>query len=341
MIHTDTATKALAPAYGTPRDMPWNVMGGSLNATDASVADVLKANGLDYQVRLVPVAGYEVAEGEPIAFADFTYGTGLKGVVRPMPDGSSKMLSVVGSRFRPIQNDAAFAVADNLREMGAKITGAADFRAGNASLLVVDLAKPVRLVRPDGGIDVTDLNLLIKNAHDGSAALTFALTGMRLACTNAVQAAIAKSQRAWKISHTPNAEARMDLAVKALLLATDYQAGFQVVAQHMMDTPMVDAEFAKIVARLFPVAVDAEGAAAERRRGIQESITALYHSSTTLEGVRGTRWGGYNALTEYMDHYRPVKGSDAKAQSISRAEGALEGPYVRTKESIWKMMATV
>lgn len=340
MIHTTTATKATSPAYGTAREMPWNVMGGSLNVTDAPVADVLKAANLDYQVRLVPVAGYEVAEGEPIAFADFTYGEGLKGVVRPMPDGSQKMLSVVGSRFRPIQNDAAFTVADNLREMGSKITGAADFRAGNASLLVVDLAKPVRLVRPDGGIDVTDLNLLIRNAHDGSAALTFALTGMRLACTNAVQAAIGKAQRTWKISHTPNAQARMDLAVKALLLATDYQAAFQAVAQGMMDTPMVDAEFAKIVARLWAVDADAEGATADRRRGIQEQVVALYHSSSTLEGVRGTRWGGYNALTEYMDHVRPVKGADTKAQLIARAEGALDGPYVRTKESIWRMMAT-
>lgn len=338
---TKTATPAATPAYGTARQMPWNVMGKGLDVKDAPVADVLAAVGLDYAVRLENVAAYAKADDEPLAFATFTEAPSLKAVIRPMPDGSQRVLSVVGSRFRPIQNAGAFAVADDLRAMGSKITGAADFHAGNATLLVVDLCKPVTLTRPDGGTDVTELDLLIRNAHDGSAALTFALVGMRLACTNAVQASIAKAQRTWKISHTPNAQARMDLAAQALLLAAGYQEALTVKAQAMMDAPMVDAEFAKIVARLYPVREDQEGKAADRKREIQAEIQALYHGSSTLNGITGTRWGGYNAVTEWLDHFRSVKGGSLQAQNVSRAEGALEGPYVRTKAQVWEKFSLV
>jgi len=338
---TKTTTPVQTPAYGTARQMPWNVMGGNLNVTDAPVAEVLAAAGLDYAVRLQDIVAYEKADDEPMGFANFLEAPGLKAVVRPMPDGTDKVLSVVGSRFRPIQNAGAFAVADDLRAMGSKITGAADFHAGNASLLVVDLLMPVSLTRPDGGTDVTELDLLIRNAHDGSAALTFALTGMRLACTNAVQASIAKAQRTWKISHTPNAQVRMDLAAQAIKLAAGYSEALTIKAQAMMDTPMVDAEFAKIVARLYPVQADQEGRAADRKREIQTEIQALYHGSSTLEGITGTRWGGYNAVTEWLDHFRAVKGGSLEAQSISRAEGALEGPYVRTKAQVWSTFAVV
>lgn len=102
----------------------------------------------------------------------------------------------------------------------------------------------------------------------------------------------------------------------------------------MADTRMVDAEFNKIVASLWYADPEDESRKAEQRREVQEEVRALYQTSDTLAGVRGTMWGGYNALTEYLDHFRPVKGQTPEAQAVSRAEGALEGAYVRRKVAI-------
>lgn len=328
------------PRYGESREMPWNVMGGALASNADTVAQALAETGLDYTVRMTPLEGVErevdddgLTVGETRLDADE-----WRAVVRPMPDGTDRIIGVTGRRFRPIQNVDAFAPADYLvSEFGAKVTGAADFRNGKASLLVVDLARPISLTRTDGGEDPLNLYLLIKNAHDGSAALTMALTAMRLACTNAVQAAIANAERSWKVSHTPKADARLQVARQSMLAAIDYHDAFQEKAQAMIDTAMVDAEFDKIISRLWAVKPDAEGVAAERRRAIQDEVRAIYHDSPTLDGVRGTRWGAYSAVTEWLDHFRPVKGDEA----ASRAEGALEGPYVRMKANVWKMLATV
>ena len=333
---TTTANTITGPKYGTSREMPWNVMGAELTGMAHTNLDAaLAESGLDFDVHTLPVVAYENGEGEPMAFATFIEADKSRAVIRPWND-TQKVVGMVGTRYTPIQNRDAFAVGGDLvGEFGAKITGMADFRHGGASLMVVDLMRPITLTTPDGGEDTMDLNLLVKNSHDGSSALTFALNPMRLACTNALPAFIAGATRSWKISHTPNAQERMDLAAVAIKEAVGYQEKFQAAAQAMMDQPMVEAEFAKIVAGLWKVAPEAEGKVAERKRETQAALIDLYRNSPTLDTIRGTRWAGYNALTEYLDHYRPVKGQ----QDVARAEGALEGPNVRVKANMWKMFA--
>jgi phage/plasmid-like protein (TIGR03299 family) len=315
----------------TARQMPWDVMGKTLAPTHrTNFAKALKASGLDYDVEVWNTKAVDPMTGRELASPKAAQ------IVRPTPDGL-KVVGSTGRRFTPIQNRDAFSIAEPLVEMGATIEGLADFHHGAASLLVLGLNQPVSLTCPDGHIETLDLNLLVKNAHDGSSALTLALTAMRPECTNVLQAAIAGAERVWKIAHTPNAQERVELARTAVLEAVGYQERFQEVAQHMMDTEMVDAEFAKIVAGLWRVAPGAEGKVADRKREIQAQVMDLFQTSPTMEHIRGTRWAGYNAITEYLDHYRPVKGQ----ADVARAEGALEGPNVRVKDRMWRMFATV
>lgn len=322
------------------RPMPWDVMGHQLSVKATTVSAALKEAGLDYTVRTAHAAATawnNQRDDQPQQnFRHPLEAPGFQAIVRPMPDGTEKVLAFTKKRYTPIQNGAAFNVADYLvQEFGAKITGAADYRGGDRSLLVVGLPDTISLTRPDGGEDAVDLSLIVTNDHAGNAALTMALTPVRIACTNALPAAMANAERVWKISHTPKAQARIDLAAEAIKRALVYRDAFQAQAQAMMDQTMVDAEFRKMVARLYPVKKDAEGTAADNRRAIQADLLNLWAESPTLEGVRGTRWAGYNAVTEYLDHFRPVRGEE----SVARAEGALDGPYVRQKAKLWSMFA--
>lgn len=334
----------MATTAPADRRLPWDVMGDSLTAfttQPTTAAEALAQRGMDYKVeirdlfsarRIDDLAG--AADNAPgVTHDTLLQAPGLRTVVRPMPDGTEKVLAAVGTRFTPIQNVDAFSVADLLvAEFGSRISGAADYRSGGASLLAVDLQRPVRLDLPNGGgEDVTDLHLVMKNAQDGSGSLTFALTGIRFACTNALQAAVAGAKRTWKISHTPNSTERVNLAHQSIIAAMAYQDAFQTQAQAMLDTAMVDAEFDKIVAGMWHVQPGKEGTKmGQRALAIREEVRDLYHTSETLDGVRGTVWGGYNALTEWFDWERPVRNGDA-----SRAEGALDGEYVRRKAAVW------
>lgn len=320
------------------RQLPWDAMGSALTTNATTVEAALKESGLDYtvEVRGAQSTNAPRPDGSGWNARKALEAPGFQAIVRPMPTGEEKVLAFTKKRYTPIQNLDAFQPADYLvKEFGASIVGAADYREGDRSLLAVRLPETVSLVRPDGGEDAVDLDLLIINDHAGNAALTLALTAMRLACTNAVPAAIKGAERVWKISHTPKAQERLDLAADAIQKALVYRDAFQEKAQAMMDQEMVDAEFAKLVQKLYPVKKDAEGVAAERKRALHADLLNLWSESPTLEGIRGTRWAGYNVFTEYLDHFRPVRGAEAQA----RGEGALDGPYARQKAAIWNTFA--
>lgn len=320
------------------RQLPWDAMGSALTTNATTVEAALKESGLDYQVEVRGAQSTNAPRPDGSGWNARTAldAPGFQAIVRPMPTGEEKVLAFTKKRYTPIQNADAFQPADYLvKEFGASIVGAADYRNGDRSLLAVQLPEGMGLTRPDGGVDQVDLNLLIINDHAGNAALTLALTAMRLACTNAVPAAIKGAERVWKISHTPNAQQRLDVAADAIQKALVYRDAFQEKAQAMMDQEMVDAEFQKLVSKLYPVKKDAEGVAADRKRQLHQDLFQLWESSPTLEGIRGTRWAGYNVFTEYLDHFRPVRGDVAQA----RGEGALDGPYARQKAAIWNTFA--
>lgn len=314
------------------RQLPWDAMGGKLAVSKAkTVAAALAQKGLDYTVDTC-VAMAAVTRANPSGLE----APGHQAIVRPMPDGTEKVLAFTGSRFRPIQNVDAFAPADYLvKEFGAKIVGAADYRKGDRSILVVKLPKGVGVIGHDGQEDQVDMDLIITNDHAGNGALTMALTPLRVSCTNALPASLKAAQRVWKVSHTPNAAHRLDLAAESMRNALRYADAFQAQAQAMMDQPMVDAEFSKMVAKLYPTK-DVGDRAAEQRADVRATLMNLWSESDTITNIRGTRWAGYNVVTEYLDHYRPVR-SEAKT---ARAEGALDGPYVRRKAALWGMFAS-
>lgn len=338
-ITQQNTTLAYAPEG---RRAPWNVMGGDLTTEHPDVRTALAETGLDFTTEICDLFSART-DADGAIYSDLLRAPNLRTIVRPRPGGGEQVLAAVGTRFTPVQNRDAFSIADVLvAEYGSKIVGATDYHGGAASLMVVDLGRPIRLDTPGGGEDVTNLNLYIKNAHDGSAALTFAFSGLRIACTNALNRAMGDAVMSWKMSHTPNVDSRIQVAKSAIIKAMTFHDEFQAEAQRMLDTAMVDAEFDKIVARLWPVdPEDAESRKATNRLEIQDEVKALYRTSSTLDGIRGTRWGGYNAITEWADWQRPTRGKTEAAKAVARAEGAIEttGATARMKARLWSTFA--
>lgn len=324
----------------TTRQLPWDAMGGALTVKGAkTVKAALAQKGLDYTVeRRHAKAGSQLVAENPdgntvrrtLNAPDF------QAIVRPMPDGTEKVLAFTKKRYTPQQNVNVFQPAEYLvSEFGAKITGAADYRGGEKSILVVELPETITLAGPKGDQDPVSLNLIITNDHAGNGAVTYALTPLRIACTNVLPAAIKGAERVWKVSHTPKAQERIDLAADAIKRAVVYAEAFQVQAQAMIEQDMTDAMFSRMVQRLYPVKASDEGVKADRRRELHATLETMWQGGAAIEGIEGTRWAGYNVVTEYLDHMRPVR----REASLARAEGALEGAYVRQKTALWDLFA--
>ena len=75
-----------------------------------------------------------------------------------------------------------------------------------------------------------------------------------------------------------------------------------------IDTATTDAQFFDLVADLF---VTPEADAPTRVRHAhtqrQQTLARLWHDADTQAGIRGTAWGAYQAVAEYVDHYAPVR----------------------------------
>lgn len=338
------------------RRLPWDVMGPALAPSSATDLDAaLEAAGLTYTVKLGAVQAVEMTEptthspgGLPVQVLS---ADGFRSVLRPGPDGKPMCIGITGRRFRPIQNADAFEVARYLiAEFGAEIVGAADFRSGTASILVLDLKRGLE-IGPEA--DQVETYLVIKNVHSGEGSLQFALTPVRMQCTNMLRVALAKAEHTWSINHTPRAAERIKLAEEAIQRSLVYADTFAAEAERMMAAELTTLEFEKIISRIWPNPAKTKTSKGEPSAALQRAIetrtavTSIFTSSPTLAGIQGTRWAGLNAITEYAEHFRTVRtGSHVGTalggltEDVARAEGTLQATALQHfRDRAWKVMA--
>jgi phage/plasmid-like protein (TIGR03299 family) len=132
------------------------------------------------------------------------------------------------------------------------------------------------------------------------------VTPVRVVCANTLAAAIRRARASFSIHHTTGARSQIQAAREALGLTFRYMGEFQTEAERMLDAAMTDAEFARLARELWPVpdepSLRTRNSIARRDR----ELTYLWHDADTNAAIRGTRWAGYQAVTEYLDHYTPV-----------------------------------
>ena len=97
-------------------------------------------------------------------------------VLRTNPfDNGTDILSVVGSRYKVIQNEDLFAFADNILDSNeAKWESAGSLKKGKVVFGTLDIPKTITL-DPQGANDTTKLYLIVWTSHDGSVAIQAAI----------------------------------------------------------------------------------------------------------------------------------------------------------------------
>ncbi len=172
------------------------------------------------------------------------------------------------------------------------------------------LDEPVK-VGGDAGPTLPYLTVL--NSHDGSGAVRVMLSMVRVVCANTFQMAESEGDaHGWHVSlrHTGDVQGRIAEAVEMIARARE-GAAFYV---EQMD------ELAKVT--LTPDLVDTflddfipipEGASERTRSNRQQrrgEFLGILRDSPTTDGVRDTGYGLYQAVGEYMDHFRPYRSTE-------------------------------
>ncbi|CAB4185449.1 LGT_TIGR03299, phage/plasmid-like protein TIGR03299 [uncultured Caudovirales phage] len=226
----------------------------------------------------------------------------------PYSDGTKNVLSVVGSRYKTVQNEDLFAFADNLHDGNPDVYWESAGSLKNGRVVYGSLAIPrTMILDPKGAADETKLYLIVWTSHDGSVAVQSAITPVRVMCQNTLNLAMKKAKQSFKIRHTQTVDGKIAAAREALGLTFSYFDEFEKQAQELFQIEVDNKKFSQIINTLYPKPEkDAKGSIKKWENKVV-LLDDLYHNSPTNANIKGTAWGVVNALTERLDYYRTAR----------------------------------
>ena len=226
-------------------------------------------------------------------------------------------LGVVGSRYTPVQNLEAFSLLNNIADdSGAVFDSAGSLDGGKKVFMTMKLPEGIQV----GGVDKVDMYLLAWNAHDGSSSFSIHVTPIRLWCQNQIRMIMRTAESSYTLRHTPRVNGKVIAAREALGLTFKYVEEFERQAELLLGEKYSDKEFYRLVETLIPI--DEEN---ERSRNVAEearqNLVGLW-KAPTQENILNTKWAAYNAVAEYADWTKPVRGNNVdSARAVKTITG--------------------
>jgi phage/plasmid-like protein (TIGR03299 family) len=299
----------------------WHQLGTTLD--HSFTAEEAMREGLlgGWNVRTLPLQTVtETGEVLPVA--------GRSSVVRnnPVVDGQIDVLGTVGDRYTIIQNEEHAGLLNALvDESGAHFETAGALEGGRKVFITMKLPGHINV----GGVDPIENYIAAINSHDGSMAFTLMVTPVRIVCANTLNVAFSQKSHVFRIRHTSGAEKTLRTqARQALDMSFNYLDAFQEEAERLINTTMTQAQFEAIIDKEFGAPDDASKQTITRADAKLEELSLLFAEAGTQEGIRNTAWAGFNALTEWSDHFQPTRGED---KDLVRARNAVLYPVAKNR----------
>lgn len=320
-------------AFVSARQDAWHRLGTVLDHQFTAAEAMEHALLGGWNVRKTPLTTTEVTEDGVTSIEV----PGKYATVRTNPvTGAMEALGVVGEKYVPVQNEETAEFLDALVDnTGGHLETAGSLRGGQQVFVTCRLPEAMMV----GGKDQVDMYLAVLNSHDGNSGFRAIVTPVRIVCANTQHAALREARQSWTIRHMAGAKAAIEEARQSLELSWKFAQQFEAEAERMIQETLAEAEFERMLARLFGE-VDPEKSAAKQRRKIQrlDTIRYLYYEADTQAEIRGTRWAGYQAVVEYLDHYIPVRGDDEAEAVLRRANRSLSTEVVAKKNDAFRLL---
>ena len=249
---------------------------------------------------------------------------------------TSEVLGVVGNGYVPVQNFQAFGFLDAIvADGGLRYHTAGALGKGEKIWMLAKLPGSIRVKNSD---DLVDKFLLLSNAHDGSAALRVYFTPIRVVCQNTLALAERGSQgQGVSILHKGDLQAKIKDAQEVLGFATrfydDAEERINRLASHYPTQEQVSAYYRGI----YPD--PEEGKDNTRAVNIRQELHRLFEEGIGHDEpeVKHSSWLAFNAVTEFVDHARPVRGANDANRASRRLNSIWFGSGARPKQKAWNL----
>jgi phage/plasmid-like protein (TIGR03299 family) len=285
----------------------WHGLGTVLQ-DPPTIQEAIVAAGLDWRVELQALTrpdGTEVPS---------------RAVVR---SSDQSLLGVVGPDYEPLQNADALAWFQPFIDSGSvRLEAAGSLREGKRVwVLGRVIGSSADVVKRDR----VDQFVLLANGHDGTLSIRCGFTAVRVVCQNTLTAAVNdRASKLLRIRHTKNAgEALTQVGHVINVARGDFEATaaqFRYLASKGCDAASLR-RYVREVFAIKPSRIIAVNASGEDSAPVSEvpeaadenlcarivaEVVRLSESGrgTDVVGVKGTYWGAYNSITEYLTHLR-------------------------------------
>lgn len=281
-------------------EVPWHGLGEKV-AGNLTPEQILKKAKLDWSVSKRPV----YLEGGKL----------IKGEYALVRDTDDRVLSMVGSTFKPVQNIEAMSFFKKFVEAGhMTMETAGSLHGGRYIWGLANIAKGFTL--PGG--DKVEGYLLVSSPHVFGKSMIIQFTPIRVVCWNTLSMALGSSLKgqanAFRMPHTT--EFNEDIKKKAevaLGLATDQMDEFKQAAEALSQAKAKDDEVREYFFKVLKLDEDEFQDANEKGKKnkdkkkepqlVKKFQAALeYSPGHDLRTANGTWWGALNAVTYVADH---------------------------------------
>lgn len=267
-------------------EVPWHGLGVRLKEA-ATPAAMLKHAGLDWRVDRVPLyAGDSKKQVEGFA------------ALQRSSDG--KTLDVVGSRYKPVQNEDVFTFFKEFTEAGkATMETAGSLRGGRYIWALANLSASFTLT----GGDRVNGYLLVASPHMQGKTLIIKFTTVRVVCQNTLSLALGSGGSTWRMNHTRSFDNVTQAEAKeALGIARDQMGEFEMTAKTLKKMKLDRKKIIEVLAVTFQPGVEVKDLLkdSDLLNRKMEVLLDVYEKAPGADV--GTGWGALNAVTYYADH---------------------------------------
>lgn len=272
-------------------ETPWHGIGTKLEGDSLqNMEQVLQAAGLDWEVEKVPIVTADTQQPVPDSFA-----------TRRISDQS--ILGVVGDRYTILQNREALDWFNPwLEAKQAMMETAGSLRNGSRIFMLAKLAiDPMEIVKDDPVLSY----ILLSHSHDGSLACRVGFTPIRVVCSNTLKLAVSdKASKLIRIKHSKSIHDNLANIREVMNLAKREFEATAVQYRRLANRGVNSNDISKYIKRVLGVTEDKPAGAK-----MANIITDIWQRIETgrgndRPGVKGTAWGMYNGLNEWLNYER-------------------------------------
>lgn len=291
---------------------PWHELGHGI--ADGMTAEQIQQNpqyGLDFEA-ILEQAGKEISGVWQPTEGYFDLCRYRNGVLEDV-------LSVVGRNYNPAQPKQLAKWTDqiaNVSDGKAILESAGVLRNGREIWFMMSYGD---LVLPYDSSKYKKY-LILSTSYDQKSRTNIRTCTTRVVCNNTIMAAFGEAGRVIRRKNTKNNIQELDDAVTNLKKQDNYFEAFETLANTLARTPFNKDQFAKLVEILTPAQPDKKGNIPTRTVNKRDEMISLLDS--TPGAMPGTALGALHAITDYTNHYMPVRGhgGDDGLRTMKRAE---------------------